>query len=458
MSESAYLVVASRQRLESMEGQLRGLLGLDYSEALVPVSARRAILPATLADELARRNWGTPVARLLKRMRAERIEPISDQRVAQLLADREPSELFRSPSRGERLLTEAYDWHLTMTGLVDAWELVGQPGAIDWGDVKVAQVDTGYTENPTLGWGDGQSPFVLLDRDRNFCPADFEGQVLSPNKEIIGRVDDARDPLRGAAWGHGTRTSSVLAGLDLSDEARRAPASGGAAGQAGGYFGAAPGIPFVPIRLSDSVGITHLVGGALPEALNYVADDLDVQVTTISLGAALPTRLYDRDRQALARLYEKGVIVCCAAGNAVRSVVEPARSPWTIAVAGCMYDKRPWKGGCRGPSVDIAAPAAAIWRATTSRSGKFGFGAGEGTSYAAPQVAGTAALWLRHRGEEITMRYREGWQRVEAFRRLLHVTAQPGVDWDGRYGKGILNAKAVLEAPLPNPEDLTRAA
>ena len=84
------------------------------------------------------------------------------------------------------------------------------------------------------------------------------------------------------------------------------------------------------------------------------------------------------------------------------------------------------------------------------RKGAQTYGYGDGTSFATPQVAATAALWLLYRGEEIRTRYSQKWQRVEAFKALIKGTASAKSGWNReQYGQGILDAYAVLNADLP---------
>jgi subtilisin family serine protease len=164
-------------------------------------------------------------------------------------------------------------------------------------------------------------------------------------------------------------------------------------------------------------------------------------------------------RDAIDGAYEKGVILCCAAGNNVpnEKVVFPARSPRTIAVGGSAPGMTPWAGSSHGIQVDISAPAFPIRRANTRRGDRYEFGIGDGTSFATPQVAGTAAMWLVHRRDEIGAAYPEKWQRVAAFLKILGMTASPGNNWNGNvHGPGILNAGAVLDAPLPDKATLSR--
>ena len=68
-------------------------------------------------------------------------------------------------------------------------------------------------------------------------------------------------------------------------------------------------------------------------------------------------------------------------------------------------------------------------------------------------------MWLVCRGVEIEEQYDEPWQRTEAFRLLLANTSQPvrGEYWPDR-DKGILNIEDLLNAELPDPENLTYEA
>ncbi|MBI2203425.1 MAG: hypothetical protein HYU41_06195 [Candidatus Rokubacteria bacterium] len=81
---------------------------------------------------------------------------------------------------------------------------------------------------------------------------------------------------------------------------------------------------------------------------------------------------------------------------------------------------------------------------------------GDGTSFATPQVAGTAALWLAKHRNALGDTYPERWMRVAAFLKLLKETARtPEGGWDTRkYGAGLLNAFAILDADLPEADTL----
>ena len=174
------------------------------------------------------------------------------------------------------------------------------------------------------------------------------------------------------------------------------------------------------------------------------------QVISISLGIPtfLPTMTGGMGR-AVDRAYEEGVIIAAAGGQIIDSVTYPGKYWRTIGVGGVTSERRIWFDYRDGRDmIDVWAPAARVLRADSvagpgqvamppiegadpgasalsSGSHSGGYGAGDGTSYATVHVAAAAAMWLRHRGDDIAHAYNEKWQRVEAFRRLLHTTAGP---------------------------------
>ena len=75
-------------------------------------------------------------------------------------------------------------------------------------------------------------------------------------------------------------------------------------------------------------------------------------------------------------------------------------------------------------------------------------GQASGTSHAVAHLAGVAALWLVPRVDNL--RAGAGGDADAAILRLVQQTCTTPVGWDtGKYGPGIVNAKALLEAQLP---------
>lgn len=82
-------------------------------------------------------------------------------------------------------------------------------------------------------------------------------------------------------------------------------------------------------------------------------------------------------------------------------------------------------------------------------------GGGDGTSYATAISAGVAALWMARHGEALTLKYPEGWQRVEAFKVAAKEAARLMPNQQpGSFGAGILNIADLLNFALPEPTSL----
>lgn len=440
MANPYYLVSAGPKQLGRIADYARKLTGSRQGDPVIAVGTHRIVLMPVAVGRMLDDHPGQSMAQILEAMKAGGAWPISADRLKELLAARDAGELnvARMSTEPDDLVIDDHDWHVSLTRLVDAWKLVGGPDGINWKDIRVGQIDTGFREHPCLGWQSGKSPFVLTEYDRNFFPKDFTADFGVP----VGNENSAEDPLLGGmSDGHGTRTASVLAGYDVSREGRDG-------GKLKGFFGAAPGVPHIPVRISDSIIINH-VQEALAEAIEHLVRH-GCQVITLSMGMAL-TYVTGRLKGALDYAYDQGVIFVAAAGNVWDPVVAPARLNRTIAVGGCTPAMIPWLGSSFGPEVDICAPAWPVRRGSVDRKGRFSYDHGDGTSFATPQVAGTAALWLLHRSDQIAKQYPQKWQRVEAFKRILTLTAQPGVEWNrSLYGAGILDAAAVLSADLPD--------
>ncbi|WP_300437172.1 S8/S53 family peptidase [Zoogloea sp.] len=451
MAQPYYLVTGDPKKLAKIARYARKLTGKQQGDPVLAVGSHRIVLMPAAVSRMIESAPTQPItgfppsfAEIMEGMKAEGATPINQGRLAELLATREPAELAGIP-RAELdesdLVIDGWDWHLKRTRLVDAWGLVGSAERIDWKGLRVGQIDTGFREIPCLGFKGGQpSSFVLTDFDRNFFPGDFTRDPFQYVGNPFASEFSALDPMLGGANdGHGTRTASVLAGFDPSVDRP--------------YFGAAPQLPFIPVRICDSVIINH-VQGALALAIEHLVRH-GCSVITLSMGMAL-TLIDDRLRKAIDYAYENGVILVAAAGNVWDLVVAPARLNRTLAVGGCTPALIPWIGSSFGPEVDLCAPAWPIRRASADRKGRQTYGYGDGTSFATPQVAATAALWLLYRGEEIRARYPQKWQRVEAFKTLVKDTASAGGDWNReQYGEGILDAYAALRADLP-PADALR--
>ncbi|MGW0520564.1 type VII secretion-associated serine protease mycosin [Crossiella sp. NPDC003009] len=228
-----------------------------------------------------------------------------------------------------------------------------------------------------------------------------------------------------------------------------------AAGEAGkaGFRGVAPGAKILPVRVSDR-DLTEGGGAAAidPAVLArgiWWAVDQGVKVLNLSLSGPVDNALI---RDAVAHAVSKDVLVVAAAGNQQQQDSQlvgrpsyPAAYPGVLGVGAIDIDGARLPASQLGEFVDLVAPGAKVL-GTTRAGGHSYF---TGTSFAAPFVAGTAAL-VRARWPELSA--------AEVTRRLL-ATATPargGKDSPG-YGAGVVNPyRAVTDvlsaaAPVPLP-------
>jgi serine protease len=172
-------------------------------------------------------------------------------------------------------------------------------------------------------------------------------------------------------------------------------------------------------------------------------------VISISMGGLFSWRL----REAVRYAKSQGVIICAAAGNYAPFVGWPGAYDEVIACAASNVRGGTWKWGCRGRAVDVTAPGESVWRATVRREGKnlvYDVGRGNGTSLATTTTAGVAALWLSHHGRD-SLIARYGLANVaDVFQRVLCETCVKFPGWqEGKFGAGLIDAVAALEAELP---------
>ncbi|MCY4596000.1 MAG: S8/S53 family peptidase [Bryobacterales bacterium] len=305
--------------------------------------------------------------------------------------------------------TERSAWALEQCNIPAAWTLVKDSGKNPGEGVLIGHPDSGFIEHYEMD----------LDRVR----IDFDRDFVEDDQET--RTKDGR---------HGLATASVI----MSGEC--------AVGDM--ILGPATHAEILPLRVTKPgalrpAPVLFCAGmRRLRNAVDYAVRH-GCQVISMSLGG-LPSKSV---RKAIRRSNERGVIVCAAAGNYVRFVVWPAYYPETIAAAGSNVDRGPWAHSSRGPAVDVVAPAESVWRATVSEKGDQVVRRGHGTSYAVALTAGIAAVWRAYHSQELKKRHPS--EIPALFRRLLKRTASKKHQLGRGFGAGIVDAKALLDAPLP---------
>lgn len=318
--------------------------------------------------------------------------------------------------------------------------------------VLVGVVDTGYIPSESIM--DLTVPATRGVVTRNFAAG--QTYVLQNHMEG-GEPYDAYSS--GDNHGHGTMVLNIIGGLTNSLAVKKT-----------GWRSLAPWVRMLPIRVNNGVVI---MGGSENADVERLADGIisavngGAQVVNVSLAA-----LHDvngRVRKAVEFAERRGVIVVSASAqfSPVSVLPFPGRIPTVISTtASTKYDTI-WAQATKHPGLVIAAPGEDMCapRAGYVENGFslvnevgveltwghiFSLG-GRGTTYSSAFVSGAAALWLSYHGaENIAARYgKENTARI--FREVL---LESGVDVPPNWeeigaGKGILNVRKLLEAPLP---------
>lgn len=276
-------------------------------------------------------------------------------------------------------------WHLHNIGVVGAWKQTKGSG------ITVAVIDTGITRVRDLA----ETKFV-------------KGYDFVSDREEV--KDDN---------GHGTHVAGTIAQATNN------------------YYGVA-GIAYeaslMPLKVLNEYG-----GGTVADiaaAIKFAADN-GANVINMSLGGGGESRLM---KEAIEYAHAKGVVIVAAAGNeSQNSAAYPARYPHVIGVSALGPDgeKAPYSNF--GAGVDISAPGGSdagkvLQQTIDPETGDAVFLGLQGTSMAAPHVAGVAALIQA-----------AGVKQPDDVLKVLKASARSVQD-DGLnyYGAGQLNAEAAV--------------
>lgn len=294
------------------------------------------------------------------------------------------------------------------------------------GYLSVADADENVMEGAGAG---GQAVSIAsIDTGVDFGHVEFGGATLVAGWDYY---DNDADPTDGD--GHGTHTSGTMTGDNV-----------GVAGVAG----AAPNVTLYVYRVCGALGCPT---SAIVSAI-YDAADAGVVAMNLSLGGG---SLSQTEAAAIDyAVNQKGSLVIASAGNDGTSTVScPACDPDAMSVAASDWlDEHAYYTNW-GAGLDIIAPGGELYSNTTSEAGIYssvpgGYAYYQGTSMAAPQVTGAAAVVASVTGA-----------RGAALRARLENNADDlgPSGYDTQFGHGRLDLQAALggggDPPPPPPAD-----
>ena len=281
----------------------------------------------------------------------------------------------------------------------------------------------------------------VLDADED----NIEGYAAGGSDVVIGSIDT------GVDLTHPEFAGRLIAGKDwynndndpTDDEGHGSHTTGTMAGSTVGVAGVSGAAAHVKVYVQKVCGRRGCPTSAIVSAIYAAADYPGMVAMNLSLGGSSESQA---EKDAIAYAAGKNVLVVASAGNDGTSTVScPACDPNSISVSATTWSDALAPYSNYGSGLDIAAPGGSCYSNTTAEGCIYsalkggGYTYLQGTSMAAPQVTGTAAIVASVTG-----------LRGGALRTRILSTADAKSDVS-RFGAGRLNSyRAVTGASLPS--------
>ncbi|MDB4882581.1 MAG: peptidase and in kexin sedolisin [Gemmatimonadetes bacterium] len=315
----------------------------------------------------------------------------------------------------------------------------GRTGPLPASYASIADAD----EDNVSGYAAGGADVTIgsIDTGVDFAHPEFTGRLIA-GKDWY---DNDATPYDTPDEGHGTHTTGTMAGTTI------------------GVAGVAGAAPHVKVYVQRVCGANGCPTSAIINAINAAATYLDANgkhlvAVNMSLGG---TSESSGEKSAIQNATNNGVLVIASAGNSgTGRVACPACDPNAISVASTTWRDELASYSQYGSGLDISAPGGNCYSNTTEEGCIFssvaaGYQGGrvytgpqaggtyaymQGTSMAAPQVTGTAAVVASKTG-----------LRGSALRsRILSTADDKGTSgYDTKFGNGRVNTyRAVTGSSL----------
>jgi subtilisin family serine protease len=312
------------------------------------------------------------------------------------------------------------------------WDLNNEATLCDGSDCADADADIDWQEAYDYLGSDfsGSAIVAVIDTGIDANHPDLDGKIVAGYDFLDG------DAIPNDTYGHGTH----VAGIALAE-------TNNGIGTAG--IGYSPNIKVMPLRVCDENGCPS---DAVARAIYYAADH-GANVINLSLGGRWPS---SAEQVAIDYAWgEKGLVIAASSGNDGRtSVSYPAAFPNCIAVGSTNWHDTLAGYSNTGSALDVTAPGGemsglhdpgGIYSTMPTYSvylyTKYGYSLNydqlQGTSMAAPQVAGLAGLL-----------FAMGVSSNTEVRQIIEGTADDlgAAGWDTGYGWGRINVYSAVQA------------
>jgi subtilisin family serine protease len=321
--------------------------------------------------------------------------------------ERNPDVLYAEPNYIARITATPNDtlfqeqYALNNTG--QTIRVPGSPSGTPQADIKAPD---GWEETK----GTNATVIAILDTGIDLLHPDLQNKVVSGGRDFVNDDFDATDDNF-----HGTHVAGIAAADTNNSE---------------GIAGVAWNCRLLPVKVLDDEGSGYY--SWIAEGIRWAADE-GADIINMSFGGPSDGGIL---REALNYAKAAGAVLVASAGNEDDFVYYPgAYDEYCIAVAATDYnDERPWWSN-PGPEVDVAAPGDTILSCFPTwfwGPGSYPYGYLDGTSQAAPHVAGLAAL----------IKDLKPWLRPDEIMDIIRYTAEdvnsgssPGVDEFIGYGR-----------------------
>ena len=267
-------------------------------------------------------------------------------------------------------------------------------------------------EDNVEGYAQVGSPVSIasIDTGVEFSHPEFGAATLVNGRDFYSGDDDSSD-----TDDHGTHTTGTMVGDNV-----------GVAGVAG----AAARLTVYVYRVCGPPGCPTT---AIADAI-MAATDAGVVAMNLSLSGASTSQA---EEDAIQYATDNGAVVIASSGNGgTGTVAYPARNPNAISVAASNWQDELSYYSNWGTGLDLTAPGGELYSNTTDEAGiwssvRGGYAYFQGTSMAAPQVTGTAAIVASVTG-----------LRGGALRARLedHADDLGAIGYDTQFGNGRLNS------------------